>query len=98
MSESKQWVAAMKAALAIQSQLIANLNERVTKLEKQANENTQAVPNQQEVIHGITGTKYVPLKFAGPDNIPRKVYPDSEEQQRENEAVHGDGEELRVLA
>ena len=89
MSESNQWVAAMKLALGIQSQLIAQMNERITKLEKQANENTEAVPDQQEVIHGITGAKYVARVFSGPDNIPRKVYPDSGDGLLSEMDVHG---------
>ena len=89
MGERNEWVAAMKAALALQSEMLMRLHNKVDKLEKFIYENTKAVPAESEVIQGITGTKYVAQVFKGPDNIPHKVYPDRTAEQPGDAEIHG---------
>ncbi len=98
MGEANRWQDAFSQALREQAILIAGLIKQVQRLEKQINEVPEDSPNRTEVIHGITGAKYVPLVYPGPDGIPRVKYPTGNEQQAEPAPVHEEPNDGNILA
>lgn len=81
MGEANRWQDAFSQALREQAILVMGLIKKVSELEKKLNEISKADPSGQEIIHGISGAQYVAQVYKGPDGVPHKKYPDSEEQQ-----------------
>lgn len=88
MGEANRWQDAFSQALREQAILIAGLIKQVRHLENKLNEITQDPASRKDVIHGITGAKYVPLVFERPSGFSEATNPVSDEQQTEPTPLH----------